>query len=98
LPSRTESRYLRRTHIILPTVQWPRQNPGLAAPYPNEHCIFSRKCEPCREGQPRRSYRYWVSVSKGLRLDPAHSTTPAPRPRVVSHPVWAGDESSTRGF
>ena len=34
-----------------------------------------------------------VPFSKGLRLGPIHSTAPAPRPRVVSHPVWAGPRS-----
>ena len=34
-----------------------------------------------------------VPFSKGLRFGPIHSTTPAPRPRAVSRPVWAGPRS-----
>jgi hypothetical protein len=34
-----------------------------------------------------------VPFSKGLRLGPTHPTTPAPRPRAVSRPVWAGPRS-----
>ena len=34
-----------------------------------------------------------VPFSKGLRLGSDHSTTPAPRPRTVSRPVWAGPRS-----
>ena len=34
-----------------------------------------------------------VPFSKGLRLGSIHSTTPAPRPRTVSRPVWAGPRS-----
>src|SRR5262249_35842316 len=34
-----------------------------------------------------------VPFSKGLRLGWIHSTTPAPQPRAVSRPVWAGPRS-----
>ena len=34
-----------------------------------------------------------VPFSKGLRLGLIHSTTPAPQPRAVSRPVWAGPRS-----
>src|SRR5579875_672475 len=34
-----------------------------------------------------------VPFSKGLRLGPIHPMTPAPRPRTVSRPVWAGPRS-----